>query len=208
MRAIASLPALVGAWRDAGGGLQATTSQAFRYNYDALERPDLQLRSPLRRESRLLNMSQLGRLLLETGNPRVHALVVYNSNPAAIAPHQTAVRKGLRRDDLFTVVLEHFQTDTADFADIVLPATTFLEHSDLYMAYGHYHAQMARPALEPPGECKSNAEIFRLLAARLGFDDPELRASDDDAMRDALDSSHPFMEGITFERLERDIRFA
>lgn len=204
VQAIACLPALVGAWRDLGGGLQLSTSQAFRLNREALERPDLQLRSPLRRESRMLNMSELGRVLNETADPPVHALVVYNSNPAAIAPNQNAVRKGLRRPDLFTVVLEQFQTDTADFADIVLPVTTFLEHTDLYFAYGHYYLQLARPALRPPGECKPNVEIFRLLAARIGFEDPELRASDDVLIRDALASDHPFLEGITLERLERE----
>jgi anaerobic selenocysteine-containing dehydrogenase len=183
MQAVATLPALTGSWRDIGGGLQGSTSQAHRFNTEALERPDLQLRSPLKREARVLNMSLLGTALTEQN---VQALVVYNSNPAAIAPHQNRVRQGLRREDLFTVVLEHFLTDTADFGDIVLPATTFLEHTDLYLAYGHYHVQMARPALDAPGECKPNTEIFRLLASRLGFDDPELFASDDDLIRDAL----------------------
>ncbi|MDX2181589.1 MAG: molybdopterin-dependent oxidoreductase [Bryobacteraceae bacterium] len=201
MQAVATLPALTGSWRDVGGGLQGSTSQAHRFNTEALERPDLQLRSPLKREARVLNMSLLGTALTEQN---VHALVVYNSNPAAIAPHQNRVRQGLRREDLFTVVLEHFLTDTADFADIVLPATTFLEHTDLYLAYGHYHVQMARPALDSPGECKPNTEIFRLLAARLGFDDPELFASDDDLIRDALSSGHEFLDGITLERLERE----
>jgi anaerobic selenocysteine-containing dehydrogenase len=204
IQAIAYLPALVGAWRDAGGGLQLSTSQAFQLNRSKLERPDLQSRSPLGRESRMLNMSELGRVLHETRDPRVHAMVVYNSNPAAIAPNQNLVRQGLRREDVFTVVLEQFQTDTADFADIVLPVTTFLEHTDLYLAYGHYYLQMARPALPAPGECKANAEIFRLLAARMGFDDPELRATDDDMIRDALASDHPFLAGITLERLERE----
>jgi anaerobic selenocysteine-containing dehydrogenase len=204
VQAIACLPALVGAWRDAGGGLQLSTSQAFQLNRETLERPDLQRRSPLGRESRLVNMSELGRVLQETSNPRIHAMVVYNSNPAAIAPNQNLVRKGLRREDLFTVVLEQFQTDTADFADFLLPVTTFLEHTDLYFAYGHYYLQLARPALAAPGECKPNAEIFRLLAARMGFDDPELRASDDELIRDALSSGHPFVSGITLERLERE----
>lgn len=204
VQAIASLPALVGAWRDVGGGLQLSTSQAFRFNRDALELPDLQRRSPLGRESRILNMSELSRVLNETANPPVHAMVVYNSNPATIAPNQNAVRKGLRRSDLFTVVLEQFQTDTVDFADIVLPVTTFLEHTDLYQAYGHYYVQLARPALTPPGECKPNVEIFRLLAARMGLDDPELRAPDDALIRDALSSDHAFMQGITLERLERE----
>ncbi len=204
VRAIASLPALVGAWRDVGGGLQLSTSQAFQLNREALERPALQKRSMLGREARILNMSVLGRLLTETREPPVQALFVYNSNPAVIAPNQNLVREGLRRDDLFTVVLEHFQTDTADFADVVLPATTFLEHTDLYYAYGHHYLQLARPALNPPGECLPNAEIFRRLAQRMGLDDPELQATDDEMIRETLDSGHPFLQGITLERLEEE----
>lgn len=204
VQAIACLPALTGAWRDIGGGLLLSTSQAFHLNREALERPDLQFRSPLGRPARILNMSELGRVLNETANPPIQAMVVYNSNPAAIAPNQNSVRRGLRRADLFTVVLEQFLTDTADFADIVLPVTTFLEHTDLYFAYGHYYLQLARPALAPPGECKPNVEIFRLLAARMGFDDPELRASDDELIRDALAGDHPFLRNITLERLERE----
>lgn len=203
-RAIASLPALIGSWKEVGGGLQATTSQAFRFNREALECADLQLRSPLGRPARVLNMSLLGRALNETDRPPVHALVVYNSNPAAIAPNQTLVRAGLRRNDLFTVVLDHFQTDTADYADIVLPATTFLEHTDLYLAYGHYYVQLARPALDPPGECKPNAEVFRLLAARMGLEDPELKATDDHLIEETLQSDHPYLKGITLERLEKE----
>lgn len=203
VRAIALLPALTGAWRDAGGGLQLSTSQAFHLDRTALERPDLQSRSPLGRPARLVNMSELGKALTALSDPPVKALVVYNSNPAAVAPNQALVHRGLEREDLFTVVLEQVRTDTTAFADIVLPVTTFLEHSDLYLAYGHYYLQLARPAVAPPGEAKSNAEIFRLLAQRMGFDEPELRASDDDLMRAALDSGHPFLDGITLEELER-----
>ncbi len=203
MRTIALLPALIGSWKEIGGGLQISTSQAFHLNRAGLERPDLQQRS-LGREARILNMSSLGQALTETGDPPVKALVVYNSNPAAIAPDQNIVRRGLQRDDLFTVVLEQFQTDTADFADFVLPATTFLEHSDLYLAYGHYHLQLARPSLTPPGEAKPNVEVFRLLAARMGFDDACFADSEDDMIRTLLDSAHPFVRGITLEELERD----
>jgi len=134
----------------------------------------------------------------------VKAMVVYNSNPAAIAPHQNLVLKGMRREDLFTVVLEHFQTDTADYADILLPATTFLEHTDLYFAYGHYHLQMHRPAVAAPGEARSNVEIFRALALRMGFDDACFADTDDDMMRAVLSSGHSFLEGITVERLDRE----
>ena len=201
VRTIALLPALTGSWKNVGGGLQLSTSQAFHLNREGLERADLQ-RLALGREARLVNMTELGKALTTLNRPPVKALVVYNSNPAAIAPHQNTVLAGLRREDLFTVVLEQFQNDTADYADILLPATTFLEHTDLYFAYGHYHLQLARPALPPPGEAKSNVEVFRLLAGRMGLDDPCLRDSDDDMIRTALDTDHPFVKGITLEQLD------
>ncbi len=203
VRVIGLLPALVGAWRDVGGGVQLSTSQTFRLNKTALERPDLQEKS-LGREARLVNMSELGAALTKLNDPPVKAMVVYASNPAAIAPNQNAVLAGLRRDDLFTVVLEQFQNDTADYADILLPCTTFLEHTDLYQAYGHYYLQLARPALPAPGEAKSNVEVFRLLAQRMGLDDPCLRDSEDDMIRALLDSDHPFVKGITLEELDRE----
>jgi anaerobic selenocysteine-containing dehydrogenase len=202
-RAIAALPALVGSWREVGGGLQLSTSQAFRFNKAGLEMPELQQRT-LGREARIVNMSELGKALTQLDTPPVMAMVVYNSNPASIAPNQNLVLAGMRRDDLFTVVLEQFQNDTADHADILLPATTFLEHTDLYLAYGHYHLQLARPALPAPGETKSNVEVFRLLAERMGFDEPCFRDSEDDMLRTLLDSGHPFLEGITLERLDRE----
>jgi anaerobic selenocysteine-containing dehydrogenase len=203
VRTIALLPALTGAWKDPGGGVQLSTSFAFQLNRAGLERPDLQFESPLKREARILNMSELGRILNEVEHPPVKALVVYNSNPAAVAPDQHSVRRGLRRQDLFTVVLEQFQTDTADFADIVLPVTTFLEHTDLYYSYGHYHLQLARPALQAPGETLSNNEIFRRLAARMGFADPCFRDTDDAMIRTLLDTRHPFLDGITLEQVDR-----
>ena len=202
-RTIALLPALTGAWKDVGGGLQLSTSQAFYLNTSGLEREDLQ-QAALGREARLVNMAHLGKALNELAGPPVKALVVYNSNPAAIAPNQNAVLRGLRREDLFTVVLEQFQTDTADHADLLLPSTTFLEHTDLYKAYGHYYLQLARPALPAPGETKSNVEVFRLLAERMGFTDPCFQESDDDMIRGLLASGHPFLSGITLERLDRE----
>jgi anaerobic selenocysteine-containing dehydrogenase len=201
--AISLLPVLTGSYREVGGGLQLSTSQAFQFNRAGLEMPELQQRS-LGREARLINMSELGRVLNDVKEPPVKALVVYNSNPAAIAPDQTSVTAGLRREDLFTVVLEQFQTDTADWADVVLPVTTFLEHTDLYLAYGHYYLQLARPALPAPGETRSNVEIFRALAARMGFDDACFRDSEDEMIRTLLLSGHPFLDGITLERLERE----
>jgi anaerobic selenocysteine-containing dehydrogenase len=204
VRTIALLPALTGAWRDVGGGLQLSTSAAFQLNRIGLERPDLQRASPLGREARILNMSELGRVLTEVDTPPVQSLIVYNSNPAAIAPDQHAVRRGLRRDDLFTVVLEQVQTDTADFADLVLPVTTFLEHTDLYLAYGHYYLQLARPALPAPGEALPNVEIFRRLAALMGFDEPCFQDTDEDMIRTLLDSRSPMVDGITLEQLDRE----
>src|ERR1022692_2508116 len=204
VRAIAALPALIGSWREIGGGLQLSTSQSFRLNKEALEMPELQYVSPLRREARIVNMSELGKALTTLDHPAVKAMIVYNSNPAAIAPNQNLVLKGMRREDLFTVVLEQFQTDTADHADILLPVTTFLEHTDLYLAYGHYYLQLARPALPAPGETKSNVEIFRFLAERMGFEDQCFLDSEDDMIRTLLNSEHPFVKGITLEQLERE----
>ncbi len=203
VRVIALLPALVGSWREAGGGLQLSTSGAFKFDKLSLERPDLQ-HVALGREARIVNMSQLGIALNQLDGPPVKALVNYNSNPAAIAPNHNAVTRGLRRHDLFTVVLDQFQTDTADYADILLPVTTFLEHTDLYLAYGHYFVQLARPALPAPGETRSNVDIFRALAKRMGFSDPCFEESEDDMIRGLLRSGHPFLEGITLERLERE----
>ena len=204
VRAIAGLPALTGSWREAGGGLQLSTSQAFQFNRVGLEMPELQKRSALGREARIVNMSLLGKALTELDGPPVKAMVVYNSNPAAVAPDQNIVLRGLCREDLFTVVLEQFQTDTADYADILLPATTFLEHTDIYFAYGHHYMPLARAVVAPPGEARSNVETFRALALQMGFDDPCFRDTEDDMIRTLLRSDHPFLQGITLERLERE----
>jgi len=134
----------------------------------------------------------------------VKALFVYNSNPAAIAPDQNKVLRGFRREDLFTVVAEQMQTDTADHADIVLPVTTFLEHRDLYRAYGHYYLQLADAAVAPAGECRTNTDIFRALAERMGFTEPCFSDTDDQMIDQALSSEHPFLAGITREQLERE----
>jgi anaerobic selenocysteine-containing dehydrogenase len=204
VHAISMLPALTGSWKEIGGGFQLSTTHAYRLNREALERADLQQLSPLGRPSRLVNMSKLGSALDQSTDPPVKALVVYNSNPASVAPNQNAVLRGLGREDLFTVVLEQTQTDTADYADILLPATTFLEHTDLYYAYGHHYLQLARPALPAPGEAKSNVQVFRELALRMGFQEPCFRDSEDDMIRTLLDSDHPFVKGITIEELDRD----
>ncbi len=163
-RNIACLPALVGAFRDAAGGLLLSTSGSFRVDHAALSRPDLLAG----REPRTVNMSTIGHALLDKAAP-IDAVIVYNSNPVAVAPDSSRVAQGFARDDLFTVVLEHFQTDTADYADIVLPATTQLEHLDVVQPYGHYYMVANNPAIEPLGEAKPNTEIFRLLAAAMSF---------------------------------------
>jgi len=204
VRVISRLPALTGSWQQVGGGLQLSTSGAFHLNVDSLNLPELQQASPLGREARLINMSELGKALTSESRPPVKAIIVYNSNPASVAPNQNDVMAGFRRDDLFTVVLEQFVTDTARFADILLPATTFLEQTDLYMAYGHYYLQFARPALPAPGECLPNSEVFRRLAKYCGFAEPCFQEDDDDMIRAALSSGHPFLKDITLERLENE----
>jgi anaerobic selenocysteine-containing dehydrogenase len=135
------------------------------------------------------------------GGPPVRALVVYNSNPAAVAPDRNTVLKGLARSDLFTVVLEHFQTDTADWADIVLPATTQLEHWDLHLSYGHHYVALNQPAIPPVGAAKPNSEIFRQLAARMRLDHPVMRDDDQTLICQALDGGGRNLDGVTFEAL-------
>ncbi len=203
-RAIAMLPLLTGSWQHPGGGLMLSTSGSFGFNSRALEMPELMSSSPLGRPARVVNMSQLGQALTELNAPPVKALFVYNSNPAAVAPNQNAVLAGMRREDLFTVVHEQFFTDTADYADIVLPAPTFLEVKDVQGAYGHFFAQVSQPAIAPLGEAWSNVKLFAALAQRMGFPEPCFRDSADDLIDQALSSGDPWLEGITRERLERE----
>jgi len=202
VRTIACLPALTGHWRRAGGGVQLSSSANFTFDKRALERPDL---SP---PVRTINMIRLGEALTTAdagvGGPPVRALVVYNSNPAAVAPDRNVVLRGLARDDLFTVVLEHFQTDTADYADIVLPATTQLEHWDVHLSYGHHYVTLNSPSIEPLGEALPNSEIFRRLAARMGLDDDMFRDDDVTLIRQALGTSTGKLGGVTFEKLVED----
>jgi anaerobic selenocysteine-containing dehydrogenase len=206
VRAVCMLPALIGAWKQVGGGLQLSTSGAFAFNTAELERPDLMLASPLQRPARVVNMSRLGHALTELDAPPVKALFVYNSNPAAIAPNQNTVVRGLMRSDLFTVVHEQFFTDTTDYADIVLPATTFLEHKDFQGAYGHYFLQLSEQAIAPLGEARPNVWLFSQLGQRMGFTEPCFRDSVDDLIEQALDA--PATQGITRQDLEakRSIR--
>ena len=199
VRTIACLPAVAGHWRRAGGGVQLSTSANFMFNKAALERPDV---GPA---ARTINMIRLGDALTlpdaGVGGPPVQAMIVYNSNPAAVAPDRNAVLRGMAREDLFTVVIEHFQTDTCDWADIVLPATTQLEHWDIHFAYGHHYVTLNRPAIAPIGEAKPNSEIFRLLAARMGMTDPLMVDDDLTLIRQSLDSQSPKLKGVTFDTL-------
>src|SRR6185503_631998 len=156
-------------------------------------------RSDLRKgDVRRINMSQLGDALCGALDPPVAALVVWNSNPAQIAPDQTKVLTGLARPDLFTVVLEQFMTDTAAQADVLLPATTQLEHLDVIFSWGHHYVTLSKPAIEPLGESKPNTEIFRLLAARMGFDDPCFSDSDEELVQEVLGTApdHVTLDGL------------
>jgi len=203
MRAITMLPTITGSWKERGGGLQYATSGAFGLNREELARPDLMLRA-LGRPARTVNMVELGKALNTLGDPPIKALFVYNSNPAAVCPNHNEVVRGLRRPDLFTVVHEQFLTDTTDYADIVLPATTFFEHKDLQSAYGHYFLQMSDQAIEPLGECRSNVEMFRALAESMGFTEECFRESVDQMIDQALASGHPWLAGIDRQRLESE----
>ena len=194
VRAVACLPALTGAWRHRAGGLLMSSSGAFPYDREALERPDLRSTPATRR----INMSTIGDALLQQaadGTPLVQALVVYNSNPVAVAPESPKVVQGFAREDLFTVVLEHFQTDTADYADYLLPATTQLEHWDIHGGYGHTDVLLNRPAIAPLGQARSNTQIFRDLARHMGYADACF-ADDDLTLARAA-----FKSGVDFDTL-------
>ena len=213
VRAIAMLPALTGAWKHRGGGGVLSTSGAFEWDEDAVRRPDLALASPLGRLARTVNMSELGRALTGVGTeavdgPPVKALFVYNSNPGAVAPNHNAVRNGMARPDLFAVVHEQFFTDTTDYADYILPASTFLEHTDVQGAYGHYFVQLSQKAIEPLGEARPNVWLFGELARRMGFEEECFRDTEMNLIRQALaigadgHSTNEEMEHITLEDLK------
>ncbi|RYF04704.1 MAG: molybdopterin oxidoreductase family protein, partial [Oxalobacteraceae bacterium] len=203
VRNIACLPALVGAWRHAAGGAQLSTSGSFPANRAALQRPDL-LQGPL---PRTINMNTIGDDLLRESapdfGPKIEAVIVYNANPVAIAPDSAKVQRGFEREDLFTVVLEHFLTDSADYADIVLPATTQLEHVDAHLAYGHLYMMANNAAIAPLGESKPNTEIFRLLASRMGFTDAAFQESDDEMAAKAFNSKDARAVHFDWESLKR-----
>ncbi len=217
VRNIACLPALIGAWKDPSGGILLSSSGTFSLNAQALERPDF-----IPPNTRMINMSAIGDALcgdlravkyparagdeivdeLTPLDPPVKALYVYNSNPVAIAPDSGKVKAGFAREDLFTVVHEIFQTDTADYADIVLPATTQLEQFDVHRSYGHLYVLANLPAIAPIGEAKPNSEVFRLLAEKMGFDDPCFQDSDEEMGAQAFNYDHERMKNINFEELK------
>jgi anaerobic selenocysteine-containing dehydrogenase len=213
-RAVCMLPLLTGAWKYKGGGLQLSTSGSFPFDDKALQMPELMTASPLGRPSRVMNMSLLGQALTSLGigekngeakdGPPVKALFVYNSNPAAVAPNQNDVLRGMRREDLFTVVHEQFFTDTADYADVLLPAPTFLEVKDVQGAYGHLFVQVSEQAIATLGEAKSNVVLFGELASRMGFEESCFADREDTLIDQALATDHPWFAGITRERLERE----
>jgi len=204
-RTITCLPALVGAWRDVAGGIVLTTADFYKYDHAALERPDLLAG----RRPRTINQSKLGDALT-SAQPPVKAIIIYNNNPVAVCPESDKVIAGFSRDDLFTVVIDHFQTDTADYADIVLPATTQLEHYDVHKSYGHLYMLANNRAIAPVGEALPNSEIFRRLAARLGFDEPCFRDSDEDICRTALAGRADWeaLKRDGWQRLALPLRFA
>jgi anaerobic selenocysteine-containing dehydrogenase len=203
-RTIACLPALTGAWREAAGGIVLTTADFYKFDHTGLERPDLLAG----RRPRVINHSALGDALT-SAQPPVKVTIVYNNNPVAVCPDSEKVVAGFSREDLFTVVMDHFQTDTADYADIVLPATTQLEHYDVHKSYGHLYMLANNPAIGPVGESLPNSEVFRRLAARLGFDEPCFRDSDEDLCRTALNGvSWEGLKQTGWRKLEVPERFA
>ncbi|MBW0125739.1 molybdopterin-containing oxidoreductase family protein [Pseudonocardia oceani] len=199
VRALSCLPGLVGAWRRPGGGILQLPLWAFPVNWGAFMHPEM-----LTPGTRVVNQYRLGAALagdLPDGPP-IKALMVYNSNPVVVCPDQDRLVEGLQREDLFTVVSEQFMTDTADYADIVLPATTQLEQDDIMFSWGHLFVTYNHRSIDPIGEAVPNTEMFRRLAAAMGFDDPVFRRTDQEMIAEAFDWSHPHMEGITVESLK------
>lgn len=195
-RSIVALPALVGAYGKPGGGCFADTSTGCYFDKAAIHREDF-----IDHPTRIINMNRLGHALTRLNDPPVNALYVYAANPAAAAPDQNQVLKGLARDDLFTVVHERFMTDTARYADIVLPATSSLEHDDIYRGYGSYCVQRALPAIAPIGESKSNWQVFAMLSEALGFEESFFKQSDSELLEALLTASAPRLKEIDLDAL-------
>ncbi|MBR1123149.1 molybdopterin-dependent oxidoreductase [Bradyrhizobium lablabi] len=198
-RAINCLPALVGAWRHVGGGYLGLTLSAFAMKWDAMCRPDW-----IKEDPRVLNLNNLGKVLLETSDPPIKSLMVYNHNPLVQSPDQERIKKGLLREDLFLVVSDLFVTDTAKYADIILPATMQAEQTDLMFSWGHFYWTYNNKAIESPGEAVPNTQLFRLLAETMGFNEPEWRRTDEEMIRDFIDWESPMMQGISFEALQQN----
>jgi len=208
-RAVAMLPLITGSWKQRGGGLLLSVSGSFPFNSAKLQMPELMQASPLGRAARVVNMSELGLALTKLGSdakddPKVKALFVYNCNAATVAPDSERVLEGLRREDLFTVVHEQFFTDTTDYADVVLPATTFLEHKEVMGAYGHLFAQISQPAIAPLGEARSNVRLFGELGRRMFPGEVEFEVGEEELITQALETEHPYFAGVTKERLEAE----
>ncbi|WP_229512120.1 molybdopterin-containing oxidoreductase family protein [Paraburkholderia terrae] len=207
VRAIACLPSLTGAWRERAGGALLSSSGWAPVDSHALSRPDLMPGWPSK-QPRVVNMNAIGDALCHPGDaafgPKVEAIVVYNSNPVAVAPDSERVAAGFAREDLFTIVLEHFQTDTADYADLLLPATTQLEHLDVHKSYGHTHVMVNLPAIAPVGDARPNTEIFRGIARAMGLDEPALYESDEAVASTAFRWDDSMLEGCNWETLKRD----
>ena len=208
-RAVCMLPLLTGAWKYRGGGLQLSMSGSFPFNNNELQRPDLMLASPLKRPARIVNMSELGKALTTLGKgakdgPPVKALcssITRMRRPSL--PTRTMCSKRMRREDLFTVVHEQFFTDTADYADILLPAPTFFETKDVQGAYGHLFVQVSEQAIAPLGEVRNNVALFRELARRMGFEEECFNDSVDELIDVALETENPWFAGIDRAHLER-----
>ncbi|WP_150270260.1 molybdopterin-containing oxidoreductase family protein [Paenibacillus tepidiphilus] len=200
VRTIVCLPALVGAWSKQGGGAYKSNSGYSATDAEALRRPDLK---PLE-GIRTVNMNRIGEALGWKENP-VKSIFVYNSNPLVVAPDAERVRQGFAREDLFTVVHDLFMTDTARYADIVLPATSSFENTDLYSSYWHHYIQLQEPVLEAPGECRSNAGVFRMLGQAMGFDPAVFGQTEEEMIREALDyRDNPYLNGVSLERLQKE----
>lgn len=209
IRAISCLPAVIGAWGKPSSGLLLSTSAHYPLNRQAISRPDL---TPLESEPscrdwgrstpRALNMVNIGKALKETQDPPIRSVYVYNSNPVAVAPNANLVREQFAREDIFLVVHEQMMTDTAQYADILLPATTQMEHLDLMRSYGHLYLNLCAPAIAPLGESRANLEVLNGLAKAMGYAEPVFEETAEEVVRQALDSGHPYLDGVTFESIQ------
>ena len=197
VRAITCLPAVVGAWAKVGGGLLTSVSTGSAFAMDKITRPDF-----IKEPTRIVNMNQLGSALNDNEKSPIMGLYVYHSNPAAVTPDQNAVIKGLVREELFTVVHERFMTDTALYADLVLPATSSLEHSDMYRAYGHYCIQRAYPVIPPVGDSKSNWDVFKMLANIMDFEDDFFQQTADEMIEMLRQSPTPWLANVDMDKIK------